>query len=272
MIRSFIQPLLFPKGVSPIRPYKKGEFVRRTSYSPLTKGAMELFCSIFLLITIYGCSMLSQPSTLGKTKSPSDGIGGTEGSHPMTFQLHDVPHNPRKQKGTDCAPDSLRMILTYRGKKVGEQDITRLLTGRGMGGGTSFGQMQDIAVNNYGLPTFVIHNCDLDSIKSAIANNMPPVIAYRSGGQYFHAVVGVGYDDDRNLIFVNDPNILSVKKMRYSDLGGFSDDGLQRLSCLIVLPVGATEDKLREALAKYVSKENVMKLAISSMYPSEVGK
>jgi hypothetical protein len=266
---------------SPLIPLSKGG----NSNIPLEKGGrgdlkacfkrsgIILYIQLFiLLITLCGCSMLSQPSTLNKTKSPSDVMGGTEGSLPITYQLHDVPHNPRKQKGTDCAPDSLRMILNYRGKNVDEPDITRLLTSRGMGGGTSFGQMQDIAANNYGLPAFVIHNCDLDSIKSAINNKMPPIIAYRSSGRTFHAVVGVGYDDNRKLIFVHDPNVLSVRKMRYSDLGGFEDDGLQRLSCLIVLPAGATEDELRKAFAKYITKENVVKLAISSMYPSEVDK
>ncbi|MGB9597481.1 MAG: C39 family peptidase, partial [Candidatus Poribacteria bacterium] len=235
------------------------------------KSAKVLLLIIFLCFLIYGCSTLSQPHSYPKSNSSAN-ISGTEGPLPAVYQLHDVPHNPRKQKGTDCAPDSLRMVLTYRGRNVGEQDITRQLTNRGAGGGTTFGQMQEIAVNSYGLPTFVVHNCDLDSIKSAIVNKMPPIIAYRSGGRNFHAVVGVGYDDKRSQIFVHDPNILSVRKMRYSDLGGFSDDGLQRLSCLFVLPSGTTEDEFKEALAKYIPKENVTRLIISTMYPSGADK
>ena len=219
----------------------------------LVYGLQIIILSSFFIIS--GCTFLSQPNNV-KKNSASDISKGTEGSLPITFQLHDVPHNPRKQKGTDCAPDSLRMVLNYRGKNVAEPDIVRQLKSRGFGGGTSFSQIQEIAAKGYGLPSFVIHNCDLDTIKSAIMNKWPPIIGYRASGKYYHAVVAVGYDDDKKLMFVHDPNVLSVRKMRYSDLGGFEDDGLQRLSCLIILPAGSTEDDLRKALAKYITKEN----------------
>ncbi len=229
------------------------------------------FFLILLSIIIGGCGILNQPANSIRSDT-STNVSGTDNSLPVVYQLHDVPHNPRKQKGTDCAPDSLRMMLTYRGRNVGEQDITRQLTSRGVGGGTTFAQMQEIAVNSYGFPTLMVPNCDLDSIKSAIVNKMPPIIAYRSGGRNFHAVVGVGYDDKRNQMFVHDPNILGVRKMRYSDLGGFSDDGSQRLSCLFVLPTGSTEDEFKEALSKFIPKDKVNKLVILSMYPSEIKK
>ena len=261
MIHNFLQ--------LPSLSFVKGQFAFGLTYC---NSLIKAFLIVLLLSLIYGCSTLSQPNNLRESDTSSAIISGSEGQLPSTYQLHDVPHNPRKQRGTDCAPDSLRMVLSYRGRNVGEQDIPRLLTSRGTGGGTTFGQMQDIAVDSYGLPTFVVHNCDLDSIKSAIVNKIPPIIAYRSGGRNFHAVVGVGYDDKRNLMFVHDPNILGVRKMRYSDLGGFSDDGLQRLSCLFVLPAGSTEDEFRKDLAKYVPKENIDKLIISSMYPSGAGK
>jgi ABC-type bacteriocin/lantibiotic exporter with double-glycine peptidase domain len=224
-----------------------------------------IILSSFFIIS--GCTFLSQPNNATKN-SASDISKGTEGSLPTTFQLHDVPHNPRKQKGTDCAPDSLRMVLNYRGKNVAEPDIVRQLKSRGFGGGTSFFQIQEIAAKDYGLPSFVIHNCDLDTIKSAIMNKWPPIIGYRATGKYYHAVVAVGYDDDEKLIYVHDPNVLSVKKMRYSDLGGFENDGTQRLSVLLVLPAGLTDVDLSNGLAKYVPKEILSKLIISSMFPS----
>jgi hypothetical protein len=232
--------------------------------------AMKRFYQIIILSSFFiisGCTFLSQPNNVTKN-SASDISKGTEGTLPITFQLHDVPHNPRKQKGTDCAPDSLRMVLNYRGKNVGEADITRQLKSRGFGGGTSFFQIQEIAVKDYGLPSFVIHNCDLDTIKSAILNKWAPIIGYRASGKYYHAVVAVGYDDDKKLMFVHDPNVLSVKKMRYSDLGGFGDDGVQRLSVLLVLPAGLTDVDLANGLARYVPKEILSKLVVSAMFPS----
>ncbi|MDQ1317876.1 MAG: Peptidase 2 protein [Candidatus Poribacteria bacterium] len=231
----------------------------------LVDGLQFIILSSFFIIS--GCTFLNQPNTVTKN-SASDISKGTEVSLPITFQLHDVPHNPRKQKGTDCAPDSLRMVLNYRGKNVGEADIVRQLKSRGFGGGTSFSQIQEIAVKDYGLPSFVIHNCDLDTIKSAIMNKWPPIIGYRASGKYYHAVVAVGYDDDKKLMFVHDPNVLSVKKIRYSDLGGFESDGTQRLSVLLVLPAGLTDVDLANGLAKYVPKEILSKLVISAMFPS----
>jgi len=234
---------------------------------------VRIFYQIVILSSFFiisGCAFLSQPNTASSNKnSGSDRLKGTEGILPVTFQLHDVPHNPRKQQGTDCAPDSLRMVLTYRGMKVGEQDIPRQLASRGFGGGTSFGQMQEIAAKGYGLPSFVIHNCDLDTIKSAILNKWPPIIGYRASGKYYHAVVAVGYDDDRKMMFVHDPNILSVRKMRYSDLGGIGKDGGQTLSVLLVLPAGLTDVDLANGLAKYVPKEIMSKLVVSAMFPSQ---
>jgi hypothetical protein len=224
-----------------------------------------IILSSFFIIS--GCTFLSQPNSATKN-SVSDISKGTEGSLPITFQLHDVPHNPRKQKGTDCAPDSLRMVLNYRGKNVAEPDIVMKLKSRGFGGGTSFFQVQEIAAKDYGLPSFVIHNCDLDTIKSAIMNKWPPIIGYRASGKYYHAVVAVGYDDDEKLMYVHDPNVLSVKKMRYSDLGGFENDGIQRLSVLLVLPAGLSDVDLANGLAKYVPKEILSKLVVSSMFPS----
>ena len=223
--------------------------------------------SLLLLILLTGCAALEQ--TPGVSAIQENVLGGTEGPLPKKFQLHDVPHNPSKQKGTDCAPDSLRMALNYRGQNIADdQEIVRKLTSRGITGGTTFRQMQEIAVKDYGLSAFIIYNCDLDSLKAAIVNKWPPVVGYRVSGKYYHAVVAVGYDDKRHAMFVHDPNYLRVRKIRYDDLGGTSKDSVQRLSCLLILPEDMTEAELRRGLEKYVPKELVEKLRISSMLPS----
>jgi hypothetical protein len=174
---------------------------------------------------------------------------------------------------SNCAPDSLRMVLNYRGNSVREGDITQQITSqltglRGRNGGTSFHQMQRIAVELYGLPAFVIHNCDIHSLKSAIANRWPPVISYRSSGRSHHAVVAVGYNDKRSILLVHDPNYIRVKEMRYYDLGGISEGSVQRLSCLLVLPEGSTEDDLRRGLERYVPKKLVSGLRVYPSLPS----
>jgi len=239
-----------------------------------TRGLRFLSCVLCLASCVLyaGCAVLEQPrSTLSATEANM--MRGTEGRLPQSFQLHDVPHNPRTQRGTDCAPDSLRMVLNYRGKDVSRdwdiplklsKDVTGL---RGRNYGTSFYQMQQIAVKFYDLPAFVIHNCDLYSLKAAILNGWPPVISYRASGRSHHAVVAVGYDDERRVMLVHDPNYIRTKKMRYYDLGGASEGLIQRLSCLLVLPEGSTEEELRRGLEKYVPKKLVSELGIYPLLP-----
>jgi len=159
------------------------------------------------------------------------------------------------------------MVLTYRGKRVGEQDITRQLTTRGRNGGTTLQQMQEIAVKSYDLPAFMIGNCDMYSLKAAIMNRWPPIVGYRASGQNYHAVVAVGHDDEKRIMFVHDPNFIRVRKVRYFDLGGMSEGSDQRLQCLLVLPAGSTEETLIKGLEKYVPKELSSKLNIYSMMP-----
>jgi len=234
---------------------------------------LRIIAQLTLLIALAGCSALEQ------TRSPaedSDLASGTMEPLPERFQLHGVPHNPRKQEGTDCAPDSLRMVLNYRGKDVAKdwdipQQLTSELTGlRGSSGGTSFHQMQKIAVEIYGLPAFVIPNCDLDSLKAAIVNGWPPVVSYKSRGRSYHAVVAVGYDDKRHNMLIHDPNYLNVRKMRYYDLGGASENSsVQRISCLLILPAGSTKKNLKQGLEKYVPKDMVSRLRIFPMLPSK---
>jgi len=222
-----------------------------------------------LSVFVNACSFLIQPNISSIESQNSSKNFKKEDIIPKTFQLHDVPHNPRKQEGTDCAPDSLRMVLNYRGKNVKEPDIVRQLTDRGFGGGTTFGQMQEITAKSYNLPVFLMNDCDLETIKAMILNKWPPIIGYRASGKYYHAVVVVGYDNSRRLMFVHDPNIVGVRKMRYSDLGGLSNDGVQRLSVLLVLPEGATGETLMDGLSKYIQKENLAKLNIYGLVPKD---
>ena len=191
---------------------------------------------------------------------------------PGSYQLHDVPPNPREQEGTDCGPDSLRMVLNYRNKNVArDSDIPRELNEingrRGRGGGTTLSQMMRISAESYGLPAFTIHNCDINSLKAAIVNGWPPILTYKSTGKNYHAVVAVGYDDKRSVMMVHDPNYTRVRKIKYYDLGGTAKDGVQRFSCLLILPEGADEEFLMRGLGKYVPKRITSKLVVTSLIP-----
>jgi len=236
----------------------------------------SIFLVIIGFILLSGCAMLEQPGA--SSSNTKEAAIKTESSFPQSFQLHDVPHNPIQQKGTDCAPDSLRMVLTYRGKNISkDSDIPQLLSSdltglRGSTGGTSFGQMQKIAAEVFKLPAFLIYNCDLQSLKSLIMNKWPPIIGYRIAGRAYHAVVAVGFDDKRRNLLVHDPNFPGITKIRYPDLGGLENSSVQRIPCLVVLPEGTTPMDLQNGLMKYVSKEVISELTVSVMIPSQNDK
>ena len=135
------------------------------------------------------------------------------------------------------------------------------------GGGTTLGQMMRISAGSYGLPAFIVRNCDIHSLKAAIVNGWPPILTYRSTGKTYHAVVAVGYDDKRNVMIVHDPNYTHVRKIKYYDLGGTTEDGVQRFACLVVLPAGADDELLMRGLEKYVPKKITSKLIVSSLIP-----
>jgi len=171
---------------------------------------------------------------------------------PKKFNLHSVPHNPRSQRGTDCGPDSLRMVLNCYDKECKEGELVKQLDSRGRYGGVSFKQLAEIA-KKYDLESYLMSDLNFDILKSFLLNEWPPIVAYKSRANNRHAVVMVGYDDVKKRLFVHDPNFVKVRQIPYHQFlpvwkqaGNF---------CLLVVPKGLTRQDIITAVRKYVSVE-----------------
>ncbi|MBC8230588.1 C39 family peptidase [bacterium] len=173
-------------------------------------------------------------------------------SLPKKFNLHSVPHNSRTQRGTDCGPDSLRMVLNYYDKKCKEGELVKQLDSRGRYGGVSFKQLAEIT-RKYDLEAYLMSNLNLDILKSFLLNQWPPIVAYKSRRNTGHAVVMVGYDDAKKRLSVHDPNFVKVRQIPYHQFLPVWKQTSN--SCLLVVPKGLTKQDIITAVRKYVSLE-----------------
>jgi len=211
------------------------------------------FSIILSLLLLAGClpSLQAIKEALEEPEAREAVVGAqVKPELPPRFILHSVPHNPRRQRGTDCGPDSLRMVLNYYGKNVHEGDITKKIRRRGRHGGVSLSELARIAKEYYGLEAYVMMGGKLEVLKALLLNGWPPIVAYRARGDIGHAVVVVGYNDLRGYILVHDPNFLRVTKIPYRDFlpawrqfGGWM---------LVVVPKGITLPDVLNAVDKYV--------------------
>lgn len=174
-------------------------------------------------------------------------------SLPNKLILHSVPHNPRRQRGTDCGPDSLRMVLNYYEKGVKEGEIVRQLDSRGRYGGVSIAQLGKIA-RNYGLDAYLMSQLNLDTLKAFLVNRWPPIVSYKLRARQGHAVVLTGYNDVKKRVFVNDPNFIKVRRLPYYQF--LPAWKRYNNSCLLIVPKKSTRQDITAAVKKYVSFES----------------
>jgi len=214
--------------------------------------------STFLVImsfSLIGCEMTYRKLKADLTAKPvrkvEREVAAETPSLPQKFILS-VPHNPTRQYGPDCGPDSLRMVLNFYKKGVREGDIVRQLESRGRHGGVTLSQLARIA-RRYDLEAYIMAGLNFDILKALLVNGWPPIVAYRARRNIGHAVVVVGYDEIKKRVMVNDPNFVRVSRIPYWDFipawrqfGG---------SCLLVVPKGVKRSDILAAIRRYVNFE-----------------
>ena len=206
-----------------------------------------LSISSILLILLSGCiSRLEQPKV--KTDRTSKA--------PRRFELLDYPEYPPFSAGSiyeDCALDALWIMLNYRGLEVERQELNRRFRPKEREDFLSLQDLMPIA-QSYSLPTFEVVIDDLETLKALIVSKMTPIVEFKEqfdqhpipAGRPSFALV-TGYDNDKQLLFVDNPCSRGTFGMPYS--------ASYEKVCLVVAKAGATEDDLRKALAKYISSE-----------------
>ena len=210
---------------------------------------------LIILFPIAGCGPVynkikadlgAQPLT---PKEDENKFSDQKPSLPEKFVLHSVPHNPRRQRGMDCAPDSLRMVLNYYEKECKEGELVRKLDSRGRRGGVSLGQLAKIA-KQYDLEAYLMSGVSLDILKAFLFNGWPPIMSYKARRDFGHAVVVVGYDDAKKRLLVHDPNFVKVHQFPYHQfLPAWKQTGN---SCLLIVPKGLTRQDIINAVSKYI--------------------
>lgn len=213
---------------------------------------ITLAIAVIMILSIVGCGAVYRKIKTDLSAQPSMKRKESKDSLPEKLLIHSVPHNPRRQRGADCGPDSLRMVLNYYDKDVKEGEIVRQLNNRGGHGGVSLGQLAKIA-SNYNLKAYLMSRLELDILKVFLVKGWPPIVPYNPRVRRGHAVVLIGYNDIEKRLFVNDPNYVKVRRFPYHRfLPLWNRHGS---SCLLIVPESYTREDIAAAVRKYVDSE-----------------
>ncbi|MBS3918573.1 MAG: C39 family peptidase [Deltaproteobacteria bacterium] len=149
------------------------------------------FITVLIFLMVSGC--VSTPPV----KHPQY----TESNLPKVYKINAVPYI--RQGHDQCFPACLLMIFKFYGKEIPLQDIDNWIRGAR---GTST-QAAEQYCNMRGFKTYVFYDWKGDKIKYFLSQGYP-LIAYVQTGAFetgFHVIVLTGYDDEKQVFYINDP-------------------------------------------------------------------
>jgi ABC-type bacteriocin/lantibiotic exporter with double-glycine peptidase domain len=122
---------------------------------------------------------------------------------------------PFRQKAGLCGVASLKMVLEYFGCQKSEAELIKL-TGATTGQGTSAQGIKK-AAQKLGFSVKVKDKADFQDIKYWLVKKVPPMVDWFSpfGAPEGHYSVVVGLD--KNFIYLQDPEIAGVRKIKKQD-------------------------------------------------------
>ncbi len=123
---------------------------------------------------------------------------------------------PYRQKSGLCGVASLKMVLAYFGSKKKEADLIKL-TKASPKRGTSAQNIKK-AAQQLGFLAEIKDGADFDDIKFWLDKKVPPIVDWFSayGGHiegHYSVVIGL----DKKFIYLQDPEIASIRKMKRLD-------------------------------------------------------
>lgn len=150
----------------------------------------KIILLIFSLLLV-GCA------TLPPVKNPQF----TESNLPKKYRIDYVPYI--RQGHNQCFPTCLAMIFKFYGKEISLKEIddwTRGARGTPTKEAERFCQMKRFN-------TYVFYDWKGDRIKYFLAQRYPLIAEIQSGafGISFHVIVLTGYDDEKQVFYINDP-------------------------------------------------------------------
>jgi uncharacterized protein YvpB len=144
----------------------------------------------------------------------------SEMSLPSKHVIEGVPIY--RQSRDECGPTSLSMVLNFYGKKFTKDDIAQAITVRGgsvfgkyTSGGTRPDQMESYVKDKGGCNIYPFKGKDPKKIKYWLAQGYPLIVlGVIPGSDWYreteyigrgHYIVLIGYDDENQCFFANDP-------------------------------------------------------------------
>jgi len=145
---------------------------------------------------------------------------------PKAYLIKNVPLY--RQGLAECGPTALSMVFNYYGIKKGKDDLK---------GELNFNPKRGISpvsiiyfpFSKYDFKGEIVLNSNIDDLRFWISRNRPVIVrqyANRNNKLYSkigHYRVAVGYDDDKQIIYVNDPERSELFAINYRDFYEFWD-------------------------------------------------
>lgn len=145
---------------------------------------------------------------------------------PRAYLIKNVPLY--RQGSAECGPTALSMVFNFYGIKKGKDDLK---------GELNFNPKRGISpvsiiyfpFNKYDFKGEIVLNSNIDDLRLWISRNRPVIVrqyANRNNKLYSkigHYRVAVGYDDDKEIIYVNDPERPELFPISYRDFNEYWD-------------------------------------------------
>ncbi len=132
----------------------------------------------------------------------------TQSKLPGKCSIENVPIY--RQPYMDCGPTSLRMILNFYGQNLSQEEVGKARKGRG----TNVSDLESYA-RGLKFEVYSFYDSKKQEMKYLLAQGYPLIAlgvcppTWPKGGRYSaegHFVVVAGYDDEKNIFHVHDPN------------------------------------------------------------------
>ncbi len=166
---------------------------------------------------------------------------------PRAYLIKDVPIY--RQGSAECGPTALSMVLNFYGVKKSKDELK---------GELNFSPKRGISpvsivffpFSKYDFKGEIVLNSTIDDLKLWICRNRPVIVRQYANlnnklySKIGHYRVAVGYDDDKQVVYVNDPERSEIFPISYKDFYEFWDMTDQSNSTknfmLVLMPVKAS--------------------------------
>jgi len=147
-------------------------------------------------------------------------------SVPKDYLIGNVPLI--RQGIAECGPTSLSMVLNYYGIKKTKDDLKEDLNFSPKRG-ISPVSMVSFPFNKYDFKGEIILNGTLEDVRSLVSQNKPVIVRqYANMNNKLYTKIGhyrvvVGYNDEKQIMYVNDPDQPDIFPISYRDFLEFWD-------------------------------------------------